>query len=71
MKNKLKNLKRKIVGEILKKCIQYLDRDNTLLAYNIGVTERKDYDVIVTRYYNDHYTRGTMDYYYDKETKTA
>ena len=71
MKNKLKNLKRKIVGEILKKCIQYLDKDNTLLAYSIGVTERKDYDVIVTRYYDDHYTRGTMDYYYDKEKETA
>lgn len=71
LSNKVYNLKRKIVGEILKKCIQYLDKDNTLLAYSIGVTERKDYDVIVTRYYDDHYTRGTMDYYYNKEKETA
>ena len=71
LSNKVYNLKRKIVGKILKKCIQYLDKDNTLLAYSIGVTERKDYDVIVTRYYDDHYTRGTMDYYYNKEKETA
>ena len=71
LSNKVYNLKRKIVGKILKKCIQYLDKVNTLLAYSIGVTERKDYDVIVTRYYDDHYTRGTMDYYYNKEKETA
>ena len=71
LSNKVYNLKRDIVGKILKKCIKYLDKDNTLLAYSMGVDERKDYDVIVTRYYDDHYTRGTMDYYYYKETKTA
>lgn len=71
IRNKLDNFKRNIVGKILKKCIEYLDKDDTLLARSIGVNEHKDYDVIVTRYYDDHYTRGTMDFYYDKETKTA
>lgn len=71
IRNKLNTFKRNIVGEILKKCIKYLDKDNDLLAYSIGVNERKDYDVIVTRYYDDHYTRGTMDYYYNKEKETA
>lgn len=71
IRNKLDNFKRNIVGKILKKCIEYLDKDDTLLAHSVGVNERKDYDVIVTRYYDDHYTRGTMDFYYDKEKETA
>ena len=71
LSNKVYNLKRKIVEKILKKCIQYLDKDNTLLAYHVGVDERKDYIVVVERFYDDHYTYGTKEYYYDKETKTA
>jgi len=71
LSNKVYNLKRDIVGKILKKCIKYLDKDNTLLAYHVGIDERKDYVVLVERFYDDHYTSGTMDYYYDKETKTA
>lgn len=71
IKNKLYTFKRNIVGEILKKCIKYLDKDNDLLAYHIGVDDRKDYVVLVERFYDDHYTYGTMDYYYDKEKETA
>lgn len=71
LSNKVYNLKRDIVGKILKKCIKYLDKDNTLLAYHVGVDERKDYVVLVERFYDDHYTYGTMDYYYDKEKETA
>lgn len=71
IKNKLYNFKRDLVGKILKKCIKYLDKDNTLLAYHMGVDERKDYVVLVERFYDDHYTSGTMDYYYNKEKETA
>ena len=71
LSNKVYNLKRDIVGKILKKCIKYLDKDNTLLAYHMGVDERKDYVVLVERFYDDHYTSGTMDYYYNKEKETA
>jgi len=71
LSNKVKNLKKDIVEKILKKCIKYLDKDNTLLAYHVGVDERKDYIVVVERFYDDHCTYGTQEYYYDKETKTA
>lgn len=71
IRNKLYNFKRDLVGKILKKCIKYLDKDNALLAYHIGVDERKDYVVLVERFYDDHYTSGTMDYYYNKEKETA
>ena len=71
LSNKVYNFKRDIVGKILKKCIKYLDKDNTLLAYHMGVDERKDYVVLVERFYDDHYTSGTMDYYYNEEKETA
>lgn len=71
IRNKLYNFKRDLVGKILKKCIKYLDKDNALLVYHIGVDERKDYVVLVERFYDDHYTSGTMDYYYNKEKETA
>ena len=71
IKKKLNTFKRNIVGEIIKKCIKYLDKDNDLLAYHIGVDERKDYIVTVERFYDDHYTSGTMEYYYNKEKETA
>lgn len=51
----------KIIKFLLK---LYLKKHPELLAYSIPVDDKTDIDIIVTRFYDDHWTRGTAIYNY-------
>lgn len=57
----------KLAKCILKKCVLYLDRDNTLLVYSFGRDERTDYHVMSERFLSDRHDFGTRSEPYRKE----
>jgi len=57
----------KLVKWILRKCVLYLDRDNTLLVYSFGRDEITDYHVMSERCFSDHHEFGTRSEPYRKE----
>lgn len=53
----------KIIKFLLK---LYLKKHPEFLAYSIPVDDKTDIDIIVTHYYDDHWTHGTAIHYYKR-----
>lgn len=60
------SVKKRIAKRLIKIGVSILDKDDDLLSYSFGSGERKEYSVIVERFYDDHYTVGTAKYPYPK-----
>jgi len=57
----------KLLWRIVKTCILWLDRDNTLLAYSFSKDEHTDYHIIAERFFVDRHCFGTTEETYWEE----
>lgn len=57
----------KLLWRIVKICILWLDRDNTLLVYSFAKDERTDYHIIAERFLADRHCFGTKEELYGGE----
>lgn len=56
----------RFVKWVLKKCVLFLDRDSTLMAFSFGRDEITDYHVIVERCFPDRHLIGTREEQYER-----
>ena len=52
-------LKRRAIKWMIKQLVFCLDKDDDLIVYSFSGGERKDYSVVVERFFDDHYEIGT------------
>lgn len=57
----------KIIIALIKFLVRLWDRHDDKMAFSFSGGERKDYSVLVERFYDDHYTVGTAMYPVNKE----
>lgn len=58
----------KLLWRIVKICILWLDRDNTLLVYSFAKDEYTDYHIIAERFLADRHCFGTKEEPYRRES---
>lgn len=59
----------KLIRWCIKQLVRLWDRHDDALAFTFSGGERKEYAVIVERFYDDYYTRGTEMYPLNKPPK--